>query len=236
MKGRLYGAGPLAALGEEMRRRVYLLVRSRREPLSRDEVGAALGISRKLAAFHLEKLLKAGLLRAHYARPPGRSGRGAGRTAKFYAPSEVEIEVSIPERRYDLVGSLLVEAVQAERPDESTRDAALRVARQRGAELGERVRSEMALRRPGPERTLAVAEEVLSREGFEPYRDEPGLVALRNCPFHSLAQRAPDLVCAMNRSFLEGVLRGMGNKSVEAVPERKPGDCCVTLRAPKPSR
>ncbi|MGH2793402.1 MAG: hypothetical protein ACRDKG_03760 [Actinomycetota bacterium] len=144
----------------------------------------------------------------------------------------MEIEFSLPERRYDLAGSLLVDAIQSETPGESARDATMRVAHERGAALGSEVRDARRLRRPGPERTLSVAEDVLANHGFEPYRQEPTAVALRNCPFHSLAERAPDLVCEMNRSFLDGMLRGMGNESVEAVLACKPGDCCVTLRAP----
>ena len=232
IRGLSKGADPLAVLGEETRRRVYLLVRESRTGISRDDVATALGISRKLAAFHLEKLLKAGLVNASYARPSGRSGRGAGRTAKFYSPSDVEIEVSVPERRYDLMGSLLVDAVLEAEPGEPAQEAALRVAREKGNVFGSKIRTSRSLRKPGPERTLAVAEDVLADNGFEPYREERTVVALRNCPFHSLARRAPDLVCALNRSFLDGVLRGMGNESVEAVLACKPGDCCVTLRAP----
>lgn len=107
-----------------------------------------------------------------------------------------------------------------------------RCAGSRG-ELGADVREERGLRRPGPERTLAVTREVLERNGFEPYSDHRGEIALRNCPFHSLAQRAPDLVCGMNRARIEGVVRGLGNDFVEAVLTCKPGDCCVTVRVPE---
>src|ERR671930_48712 len=46
----------LAALGDDVRRRMYLFVRRQSRPVSREEVGDALGVSRKLAAFHLDKL------------------------------------------------------------------------------------------------------------------------------------------------------------------------------------
>lgn len=190
------------------------------------------GISRRLAAFHLDKLLAKGLLKAHYARPPGRSGPGAGRSAKFYEPSDLEVGVSIPGRRYDLAGSLLARALKTQSPGEPPTRAACRVAREKGVEVGEHVRRENRLRPPGPERALSIAEKVLEDLGFEPYRDEPGVVALRNCPFHALAQEAPELVCEMNRSFIDGMLRGMGNENVQAVLACKPGDCCVSLRAP----
>lgn len=221
---------PLAALDDGLRWRIYQVVRERRRPVTREEVADAVGISTKLAAFHLDKLLDRGLLRAHYARPAGRSGPGAGRTSKMYEPSDLELEVSIPERRYDLAGELLVDAIERQGPGESARDVALRVAREKGLAIGGDVRQRQGLRRPGPERTVTAALTVLEDHGFEPYRNEAGDVRQRNCPFHALAQRAPDLVCEMNRAFVDGVVRGLGNDGVQAVIDRRPGECCVELR------
>lgn len=228
----LTGLGPAAALEDELPRRIYLSVRRRHAGVSREEIAAEMGISRRLAAFHLEKLLALGLVKARYARPPGRSGPGAGRTAKWYEPSEIEVAVSIPERRYDLAGRLLAKSLLEQSPGEAPLDTARRVAREQGRELGAQARAARRLRPPGADRAMAVAEEVLAGIGFEPYRDAPGVVALRNCPFHSLAREAPDLVCGMNQAFIDGFLRGLGNDSVESVLQCKPGDCCVTLRAP----
>lgn len=226
------GVRKVAALDEPRRRQVFDFVRRARRPVSRDDVAAELGISRKLAAFHLDKLLEHGLVKAHYARPPGRSGPGAGRSAKYYEPSEVQIEVSIPRRRYNLAGELLLEAIRSEQPDEHARTAALRVARERGHTLGETIRRERRLRPLGAERALAVARDVLEEQGFEPYSEHTGVLALRNCPFHALARQAPELMCHINQAFIAGLLRGLGNKTVEAVLACNPGDCCVTLRAP----
>jgi predicted ArsR family transcriptional regulator len=219
----------VAALDDRLRHRIYLFVRANGRPVTREEVAGEIGISRKLAAFHLDKLLDRGLLRAHYARPAGRSGPGAGRTAKMYEPSTIEVDVSIPERHYDLVGELLVEAVERDSPGEPARDVATRAAFERGVALGDDVRRAQGLGRPGPERTFTAALGVLGEHGFEPNRED-GRIRLRNCPFHALAQRAPDLVCEMNRSFVDGLVRGLGNRSVEAVIDRRAGECCVELR------
>jgi predicted ArsR family transcriptional regulator len=220
----------IATLDDALRRRIYLLVRRRRRAVTREEVAADMGISRKLAAFHLDKLLDRGLLRAHYARPAGRSGPGAGRTAKMYETSDVELDVEIPERRYDLVGQVMVDAIGRHGADETARDAAIRIARENGLAVGEAVRRREDLGRPGPERTFTAALGVLEDHGYEPYRAEGGGVRLRNCPFHALARRAPDLVCEMNRSFVEGVVRGFGNANVDALLDRRPDECCVALR------
>lgn len=60
--------------------------------------------------------------------------------------------MSIPERRYNLAGELLLKAIQAEQPHETAHSAALRVARERGHALGKTIRRERRLRRLGAQR------------------------------------------------------------------------------------
>jgi predicted ArsR family transcriptional regulator len=211
---------------------VYRYVVGQDDAVGRDQAASALDLARSVAAFHLDKLVDRGLLRSHYARPPGRSGPGAGRSAKYYEPSELEVDVSIPERRYDLVGHLLLRAIQSETTEEPALATAVRVAREAGLDIGQRARRDRRLGRVGAERALTAAAELLDEHGFEPRRPDPQQVALANCPFHSLAQEAPELVCQMNQAFVDGLLRGLGNDTVEAALQCTPGDCCVTLRAP----
>ncbi|MDQ3931658.1 MAG: hypothetical protein M3252_02325 [Actinomycetota bacterium] len=101
---------------------------------------------------------------------------------KYYEPSEVQIEVSIPERRNNLAGELLLQTIRSQQPDEPAHAAALRVAREWGHTLREKVRRERRLRPLGPERALTVARDILEQQGFEPYNQDPGVLALRNCP------------------------------------------------------
>ena len=222
--------GPISALSDGVRRGIYLFIRRAGRAVSREEVGKEVGISAKLAAFHLERLLEHGLLKSHYARPPDRSGPGAGRSAKYYEPSEIEVELSIPPRRYDLLGELLVETVTQQLPGESARITANRVASERGIALGQEAKHELRKGRMGPERALAIAEGVLKDHGYEPHRPSSGEVRLKNCPFHRLATQNPDLVCTMNQSFIDGLVRGLENDSVEVALEPSPPECCITLR------
>jgi predicted ArsR family transcriptional regulator len=221
----------VGALEDDLRRQMYLQVRGARVPVSREEIADALGVSRKLAAFHLDKLVERGLLVASYARPPGRGGRGAGRTAKYYAPSDREVDVTIPERHYDLMGTILVRAIDEEEPGESTGSTAKRVARAIGDDMGRRERARRRLPRPGPERAMSVASDVLAACGYEPYRDA-GTVRLRNCPFHSLAEQSRDLVCGLNRELVQGVVTGLGNDTLDVALAPLPDGCCVQLRPP----
>lgn len=221
----------LGILDDDLRRSLYIYVRKQARPITRDEAAADVGMSVKLAAWHLDKLEKAGLLSTHYARKPGRSGPGAGRSSKFYVTSDVEIDVSIPERSYDFVGEILVAAIASEKEGLNSHEAALGIADQRGREIGKEIRNELGLRRPGRDRALRVAEERLAELGYEPYRADKKTVSLRNCPFHRLARQAPELVCGINQAFIDGLLRGLGNEFVEASLEPTPGQCCVKLRS-----
>ena len=221
----------IACLEDDLRRRMYLFARRQPGGVRRDEVAREVGVSPKLAAFHLDKLADAGLLTFHYARPPGRTGPGAGRPAKIYEPSAARVDVSIPVRRYDVVGTLLLDAIQAGSDAGTARDRACSTALEAGTSLGRSVRAQRRLRPPGAERTMSVVEEILEAYGFEPMRDGATLT-LRNCPFDALARHAPDLVCAMNEAFIRGLVRGLGNDTVGVTLEPSDQRCCVKLCAP----
>jgi len=228
--------GPIAALDDDLRRSMYLFVRDHGRPASREEVAAAVGVSRKLAAFHLDKLVERGLLVATYARPPGRSGRGAGRSAKYYGLSDRELHVSIPERNYDVIGSILLGAISRQEPGEPAAETARRVARDTGEEIGRHERERLRLPPPGAERTMSVVADVLTGCGYEPTVDDDGAMCLRNCPFHALAQQDRDIVCGLNRELVDGVVSGLGNETVDVVLAPAPGRCCVQLRPPWAAR
>ncbi|MFD5449432.1 hypothetical protein ACWDTR_15150 [Streptomyces sp. NPDC003470] len=72
-------------------------------------------------------------------------------------------------------------------------------------------------------------EGLLEKCGYEPVREAPSRLRLRNCPFHPLAAKAPDLVCGMNQAFLSGCLTGVEVSGVQAVLAPQPGECCVRL-------
>jgi len=212
MKGMEEGGDSIAAvgaLGDPTRRKVYDFVVRLGRAVGRDEVAQGLGVARTLAAFHLDKLVEAGLLEAGYARlakrPPG---PGAGRPAKLYRRSESQVAVSLPPRSYVEVGALLAEAV-------------------------ERSGADLTLQQVAQERGRAVAGEdmweVLREWGYEPF-ERDAEICLRNCPFHVLAQEFPPLICGMNLALLNGLAEGAG-WPVTARMKPEKGHCCVRVEA-----
>ncbi len=221
-------AAVCTALGDSMRRRLYVYVVSRAGPVGRDEAAAALGIQRQLAAFHLDKLAAAGLLDVEFRRLGDRRGRGAGRPSKLYRRSEREFGFSVPERRYDLAGQLLARTLSEDDGDGVGAGDLGRVARAFGEDLGRETRRHVG-RRPSRQALVAAILAVLAERGFEPRREE-GEVVLANCPFHALAEAHPDVVCPMNLELHRGLLAGMGGRGLEARLQREPGSCCVKLQ------
>jgi predicted ArsR family transcriptional regulator len=204
----------VTALVDASRRALYDYVHRAGHPVTREEAGDATGMSRGLAAFHLDKLVDAGLLRATYQAPPGEP-RGRGRTPKVYEPAGDGVTVTIPERRYQLIAEILAAAVDDD-PAHAD-DAATRHARGRGHTLGTTLAADGA--------DLGTA---LAHLGFEPHADA-GQILLRNCPFHALASRHTALVCGLNHAFLAGLLDGLRATGHEAVLAPHPGRCCVEL-------
>lgn len=200
-----------AALLDPSRRALYDVVRRAGRPVNRDEAAAETGMSRNLAAFHLDKLVDVGLLRARY-EPPADRPRGRGRTPKVYEPAGDGVTVTVPERRYQLIAEILAAAVDE---DPAHADAAAtRHAHQRGHQVGAATAGELPA--------------VLTRLGYEPEPAADGTV-LRNCPFHALAATHTALICGLNQAFLAGLLEGMEITDRRAVLAPEPGRCCVAL-------
>lgn len=217
----------VAVLDDPVRRSLYLYVARQAEAVSRDAAAEATGATRENAAFHLDKLVAAGLLEASYRRLGGRTGPGAGRPSKVYRRSDRKLQFTLPARRYELAAEVLAQALETPRSKNasvSVADAAHRA----GAALG------AASARRGRGSPLRRVTELLDAQGYEPVEAPRGVVRMRNCPFHEIAQVHPELVCGMNHSFMEGIVAGAAADGVTATLEPQPGRCCVTLRGVRP--
>ncbi|GAA1929881.1 helix-turn-helix transcriptional regulator [Nocardioides marmoribigeumensis] len=213
----------VGVLAEPARRRLYEYVAGQPEPVTREQAADALAVPAHSVKFHLDKLAAAGLLEVDYRRVSGRTGPGAGRPAKLYRRSDREVALSVPPRRYDLVGEVLAEAVdRSVRGGVAIDDAVLEVARDIGRELGtaaDESAETAALHRTGT---------VLADHGYEP-REDDGELCLTNCPFDRLAADHTELVCGINLALVDGVLDGLSADTLQARLAPQPGLCCVRV-------
>jgi predicted ArsR family transcriptional regulator len=204
-------------------------VADRGVPVSRDDAALAVGISRPLAAYHLDKLVDDGLLEASYQRRGSRRGPGAGRPAKHYVRAHRQIELSLPARDYAALAELLAGAVEADHSG-AAQAALNRAAATLGTELG----TEAATRTQpdgDPNQALAAVRQALAARGYEPHDDPHGTIRLRNCPFDRIATHHRQLVCGANHAMLQALTDRLAGDppTVRAVLDPQPGRCCVTL-------
>jgi predicted ArsR family transcriptional regulator len=220
---RLPWSGRLAAvasLGDEKRRQLFELITSSKGAVGRDEAALAVGLPRSTASFHLDRLVKDGLLAVEYHKPAGKAGPGSGRPAKLYRSAEREVGAFVPDRNYDLAGELLAAAIErSSAAGTPVHDALLATSHEAG-------RSAAA--------GTGNLEDFLAAEGYHPEPDGFGGLTLVNCPFHRLSDRHPETVCAMNGAFLRGAASACGNAEDRVQGNDTPGQCCARIAPPGP--
>jgi predicted ArsR family transcriptional regulator len=199
--------GVVASLAEPIRRAFYGYVADSTRAVSRDEAADAVGVSRQVAAYHLDRLADDGLVDVEFRRLTGRVGPGAGRPSKLYRRSGQTYDVSIPPRSYELAARILLDAAGE-------------------GDLDSTVLAEVA-RRVGREIGTEGLDAALVRTGYQP-TEEDGDTRFRNCPFHALRDQDRATTCGLNLALVEGMVEGSG---AEAVARLAPEDgyCCVRL-------
>lgn len=203
----------VASLDDATTRAVFEFVSADAGAVSRDAAAEALGISRRVAAAHLDKLAAQGLLSVEFRRLHDRTGPGAGRPAKLYRRGHEEVVVSIPERHYELVAGLLAAVVtEVASTGADVADVVNRTAYDAGRSIGSK----------SPDLLAALID-----TGYEPRASDNG-VLLANCPFDRLARRYTNLVCGLNLHFLQGMSDATEARN-SPVLDPDPQRCCVRL-------
>jgi predicted ArsR family transcriptional regulator len=223
----------IALLEEPTRRRLYQYV-AKHSTVGRDAAAQGIGISRELAAFHLDKLVDGGLLETSYRRLTGRTGPGAGRPAKLYSRSSREVSVSLPQRKYEVPADVFasgLELLATSVGNETVTGAVNEPAHQRGLEEGAAVRK-AAGPRAATQRQRAALVEQLAADGFEPSVDpETETLTLGSCPYQLMAESHRDLTCGMNLAWARGIVEAAVGTGYEPKLDYEPGRCCVVFEA-----
>lgn len=210
-------------LSDDRRRAIYLYVKQHPGAVTVNEVAESFDMHRNAAKFHLDKLLRGGLLRAEFKRVNGKRGPGAGRPSKLYTATETEVTFTVPERHYDLLAHLLLQSLT------SGEDVGC-VGERFGNELAAGLRDDLE-----GDDALDLVGQVLDRLGFSPHIETDGdgrtWVTTENCPFGRVAMEAPGgEVCRLDRAIIRGVLEAFGVAGAdvrEHTSMRRGNDVCV---------
>ena len=185
------------ALADDTRYRLYRYLRLSGRPVAVRELATRLSLHPNTLRPHLRRLEEAGLV----ASETQRGSASVGRPQTMYSALDREHQDQDYRLLADILSGLLTGPRQRERAQELARDW--------GAYMIGRSVPRPGSRRPsGP--NLAVLQEALARAGFQPrFRRRSSRtveIALRDCPFRDLLDQHRELVCAVHRGLLEGML------------------------------
>ena len=212
------------ALADDTRYRLYRYLRLSGRPVSVRELSARLSLHPNTLRPHLRRLEEVGLVASETRKVPS-----VGRPQVLFTATDREYREG---RDYRLLADILAGLTSTQRQ----RERAMELARDWGAYLVGRSVPKPGARRPaGP--NLAVLQEALAEAGFDPrFRRRSAKVVeitLRVCPFRDLLDEHRDVVCAVHRGLLEGMLGAsrppMTLEDLQPQAERTP-ECRLVAR------
>jgi predicted ArsR family transcriptional regulator len=186
------------ALADDTRFRLYRYLGLSGRPVSVRELSTRLSLHPNTLRPHLRRLEEAGLVR----RETRKGSATVGRPQTLYVAVDRDGHAG---RDYRLLAEILSGLVTGGR----ARERATALAREWGQYLAIQGGPKPGTRLPAG-RNLAVLQEAMAQAGFDPRFRRAGRgtveISLRDCPFRELLEDHRELVCAIHRGLLEGML------------------------------
>jgi|SoiMetStandDraft_2_1073263.scaffolds.fasta_scaffold172289_1 predicted ArsR family transcriptional regulator len=180
----------LDAIGNQELRETLLYARAQPLPVTADDVAGAHGVHRNVARGRLERLADAGLLIRSFDRRTGRTGPGAGRPAKTYRVAPELSALEFPERRYERLIGLAVDAL----PERTRRVRVHEVGVAFGRELAREARLRPAKRwRTALERVCAALGGLGYQASVAEVSGNGAVITSATCPLRPLVRARPRL-------------------------------------------
>jgi predicted ArsR family transcriptional regulator len=222
----------LDSVGDRYLRETLLFARAQPLPVTADEVATAQQIHRNVARGRLERLAEAGLLIASFERRTRRTGPGAGRPAKTYRVAPELTAIEFPERRYEQVIGLVVDAL----PQRTRR----RRLHEVGAAFGRELAVEARLRSAETFRTaLGRVCAALGGLGYQASvtetTGERAEITTATCPLRPLVRAHPGLATLDRGMWAALVARALEGTSIDQITcdtrscQRDDADCRVRV-------
>jgi predicted ArsR family transcriptional regulator len=188
------------ALADDTRFRLYRYLRLSGRRVSVREMSTRLSLHPNTLRPHLRRLEEVGLVSSEV-----RKGASVGRPQTLYAATEREEPEGSDHRMLaEILSGLLTGPRARERAQALAREWGGYLVLQGGPKPGTKLPAR---------RNMAVLQEAMAKAGFDPrFRrrsDTTVEVSLRTCPFRDLAEDHRELVCAVHRGLLEGMLGGL---------------------------
>jgi predicted ArsR family transcriptional regulator len=210
----------LKALGDNTRYAIYLELARSPLPRSTAQIADVLGLHANTVRPHLERMREVGLLEVR-----SEAGGGVGRPQHLYSLAPDAPSLGLEPPPFPMLARVLLEAAHTAGLDASDLGDAGRVQGRADAD-----------RWSGESDVVEALTVEQARLGFDPEvvdLERGAVMAFAHCPFRELADRHPDLVCALHQGLVEGLVDGIGRAEVvrfHPLLDRTP--CQVELAVP----
>jgi predicted ArsR family transcriptional regulator len=214
-----------SSLGDPTRRAVYIAVRESKEALTTSVIADLFDIHPNVARHHLDRLADDGYLQVNEAHPR-KGGPGAGRPAKHYEATEMEVSVHFAPRRFEMLADMLFRILEEVSPD-NIGEIAERIGREYGQELADEIG---APEDPGYDAAVQAVASAMTGLGFSVDPDLDGQRLLTShCPFGETATTHPEVICSLDRGIVSGMFGALSVPCDPVViPHTTLEDDCVT--------
>jgi predicted ArsR family transcriptional regulator len=205
------------ALAVPSRRQLLQALRAAAAPVDAQALAAVTGLHPNTVRFHLDVLIKTGFVREH----PARQGR-RGRPRTVYEAATAAVQNG----GYELLASVLVgHLAQNDGGD---------IARKAGWAWAQQLRQHSPDQPDDVDTTVNMISALFTELGFQPAvatNDGQVQMTLHACPFWSLAEDHPGIVCAMHLGLLQGLVERDAQAPIEArlTPFVRPRQCQADL-------
>lgn len=216
----------LKALGDNTRYAIYLELATAARPLATAELAEALALHPNTVRPHLERMRDVGLLEVEVD-----ARGGVGRPQHRYSLTADAPSLGLEPPTMPLLAGLMTDV--AAMAGAGAHDA-LDVGRTRGAAA--------AVRYADAPSCLEALVSELDHLGFDPavgpagvddQDDGTAIVAFSHCPYRTLAEVHPELVCSLHQGLVEGFVATMGDAAVAEfcnVAHRTPCQVAISPR------
>ncbi len=203
------------ALGDNTRYAIYLELARAEEPRSTAEIAETLGLHPNTVRPHLERMRDAGLLHVEV------DNHGAvGRPQHLYSLVADAPSLGLEPPSFPLMAGLLANLAAAYEPEA---DQVAEVGRDHGRHVA------TVRREGGATSCVGAVSAEMAEMGFDPVHDGDAnttTIAFTQCPYRSLAEAFPELVCHLHRGMIEGMVDVLGERKVERFATLDDRDPC----------
>ena len=202
-------------LGDNTRYAIYLELARAEVSRSTAEIADTLGLHPNTVRPHLERMREVGLVQVEV------ENRGeVGRPQHLYSLAADAPSLGLEPPSFPVLAGLLANVAAAYQPKA---DEVAEVGRDHGRHLAG------ARADRGPASCVERVTAELAEMGFDPVQDgdaNTATIAFTQCPFRSLAEVFPELVCHLHRGMIEGMVDVLGGAEVERFSTLADRDPC----------